>query len=198
MNSGGVQYLQSGGTAQATTLNNGGVEQVQSGGTAIGTLISAGGSEVVSAGGTASAATVFSGGNLTVNAGASVAGGLPYPGGTAFVAGSVAAGQTLGICRHRRGSGARQPRGLRRHDQRLHCGRPDRPVQLRPRRWPRLRGRPLGSRQWSFTEAANLTSGTLTVTDGPQQAQLTLLGNYSTGSFALSNDGAGGILAKHT
>jgi autotransporter passenger strand-loop-strand repeat protein len=45
-----------------------------------------------------------------------------------------------------------------------------------------------------FTEAAGNTSGTLTVTDGTHVANLTLLGQYSTASFGLSNDGHGGTM----
>jgi hypothetical protein len=42
--------------------------------------------------------------------------------------------------------------------------------------------------------AANNTSGTLTVTDGVDTLNLTLLGQYSTASFKLSSDGHGGTL----
>ena len=38
----------------------------------------------------------------------------------------------------------------------------------------------------SFTEAQNHLSGTLTVTNGTQTANLTLLGQYSTGNFHLT------------
>jgi trimeric autotransporter adhesin len=47
-----------------------------------------------------------------------------------------------------------------------------------------------------FTEAANNTSGTLTVTDGAHTANLTLLGQYSAANFSLSSDGNGGTLIK--
>jgi hypothetical protein len=49
---------------------------------------------------------------------------------------------------------------------------------------------------WSFTEAASLTSGTLSVVDGVQSASLSLLGNYVTSDFALSNDKHGGTFVK--
>jgi autotransporter passenger strand-loop-strand repeat protein len=45
-----------------------------------------------------------------------------------------------------------------------------------------------------FTEAANNTSGTLTVTDGSHTANLTLLGQYATANFSLASDGHGGTL----
>jgi hypothetical protein len=46
----------------------------------------------------------------------------------------------------------------------------------------------------SFTQGAG--SGILTVTDGGQQARLTLLGDYATSNFALSTDNAGGTFVK--
>ena len=52
-----------------------------------------------------------------------------------------------------------------------------------------------GSTQ-TYTEAASHTSGTLSVVNGGNQANLTLLGSYVTSNFALSNDGAGGTLVK--
>ena len=48
----------------------------------------------------------------------------------------------------------------------------------------------------SFTEAANLLSGTLSVHDGGLSASLTLLGKYVTGDFGLSTDGHGGSFVK--
>ncbi|HKF07248.1 MAG TPA: hypothetical protein VKB89_00765, partial [Xanthobacteraceae bacterium] len=46
----------------------------------------------------------------------------------------------------------------------------------------------------SFAEAANNSSGTLTVTDGTHTANLTLLGQYSAAMFSLSSDGQGGTI----
>ena len=49
-----------------------------------------------------------------------------------------------------------------------------------------------------YTEASNHTSGTLAVTDGTHTADITLLqqyaGQYSTGTFKLSDDGQGGTM----
>lgn len=42
------------------------------------------------------------------------------------------------------------------------------------------------------------SSGTLQMTAGGQHAWLTLLGNYTSGGFALAGDGAGGTLVKFT
>jgi hypothetical protein len=52
-------------------------------------------------------------------------------------------------------------------------------------------------REWSvmsFTEAASNLSGTLTVTDGVNTANITLLGQYMAGQFTLASDGHGGTL----
>jgi hypothetical protein len=49
---------------------------------------------------------------------------------------------------------------------------------------------------FSYTEAANLLSGTLGVHDGGLTANLTLLGKYVTSDFALSTDGHGGSFVK--
>ena len=51
-----------------------------------------------------------------------------------------------------------------------------------------------GTETSSFAEAANNTSGTLTVVDGGIQAQLTLAGSYVTSNFTLATDSAGGTL----
>jgi hypothetical protein len=48
----------------------------------------------------------------------------------------------------------------------------------------------------TFTEAGNHHSGTLTVTNGSETANLTLLGVYSTANFTLSRDSYGGTLVK--
>jgi hypothetical protein len=50
----------------------------------------------------------------------------------------------------------------------------------------------------SFTEAANNAGGTLTVTNGDQRADLTLLGTYATSNFDLASDGAGGTQVGFT
>ena len=44
----------------------------------------------------------------------------------------------------------------------------------------------------TFTEASVHLSGTLTVTDGTHTANLTLLGQYSTGDFSLSKESGTG------
>jgi hypothetical protein len=44
----------------------------------------------------------------------------------------------------------------------------------------------------SFTQAAGNASGTLTVSDGINTANITLLGQYSTAQFTKASDGHGG------
>ncbi|HEX3972483.1 MAG TPA: hypothetical protein VHX19_14230, partial [Stellaceae bacterium] len=46
----------------------------------------------------------------------------------------------------------------------------------------------------TFAEAGNNLSGTLTVTDGTNTANLTLLGQYSTANFNVHTDGGAGTL----
>jgi len=50
----------------------------------------------------------------------------------------------------------------------------------------------------SFTEAANNLSGTLTVTDGVQTANLALLGQYTASEFVMAGDGLGGTAITFT
>ncbi|HUO11923.1 MAG TPA: hypothetical protein VMU37_04120, partial [Caulobacteraceae bacterium] len=50
----------------------------------------------------------------------------------------------------------------------------------------------VGAAEATFVENAGGTSGVLTVTDGSNTAQITLLGNYSTSKFVTSSDGHGG------
>jgi hypothetical protein len=46
----------------------------------------------------------------------------------------------------------------------------------------------------AFTEAPGSTSGTLTVSDGANTANITLLGQYVAGNFTKQSDGNGGTL----
>ena len=55
---------------------------------------------------------------------------------------------------------------------------------------------PATSLAWAAN--ADHTGGTLTVDDGFQSANLTLLGNYTAASFAFASDGHGGTLVTGT
>jgi autotransporter passenger strand-loop-strand repeat protein len=167
--SGGAQVVY--GAAAGTTLASGGIQDVFSGGVASSTSIDSGGYEYVAAGGAVSGATI-SGGTLELTAGA-IDGGAPITfatsgGGTlrlddAAVFGGLIAG----------------------------FGEPDL-IDLSDVVY-RATSIPLEQKtSVTFTEAANNTSGTLTVTDGLHTANLTLLGQYVTAQFTLASDGHGG------
>ena len=47
---------------------------------------------------------------------------------------------------------------------------------------------------WTQLVSGGAGSGTLTVTSGSHVANITLIGQYATGNFKLSNDGGGGTL----
>jgi hypothetical protein len=55
-----------------------------------------------------------------------------------------------------------------------------------------------GGTKASFTEAANFDSGTLTVTDGTQTANIQLFGEYIASEFVAASDGHGGTLITFT
>jgi len=55
-----------------------------------------------------------------------------------------------------------------------------------------------GTEKVSFAEAANLVSGTLTLTNGTSQAHLTLLGTYNASAIVLANDDNGFTLLTHS
>jgi autotransporter passenger strand-loop-strand repeat protein len=151
-------------------------------------VVSSGGLEFISSAGTVSGGTVISGGKITLSSGGSVLAGLTISGGTAVLSGSVAAGQMLTFA----GTGgdlalynlpnfAAQIGGFGAGDT----------IDLAGFGYG-------GGETRSFTEAAGNTSGTLSIVDGGKQAQLTLLGNYTSSDFALATDSAGGTFVKFT
>jgi autotransporter passenger strand-loop-strand repeat protein len=204
VSSGGVEFVSSGGTTSNSVLLRAGFELVSSGGVASGTVISSGGREYVYSGGidrhsiinsgglsfimsagTVSGGKLISGGSLVVSSGGIVQAGLTISGGTATISGTVGAGQTITFA----GSG-------------------DLALYNLPAFNATISGFSTGdmfdlggftysaSETRSFIEAASHTSGTLTVTDGGQSANLTLLGSYATSNFVLSNDLHGGTFVK--
>ena len=165
---GGFQIVESGGTAIGTTIS-GGTEYVSSGGTAISTRINSGGLEVVSAGGIASGTTI-NGGMLEVASGGSTGSG-PI---TFANAGGIL---RLDDSQHFHGliAGFASPSGV---TEEIDLG----DIVFSKRTHA------------TFKEDKNHLSGTLTVTDGTHTANLTLLGQYSTGNFSLASDGHGGTV----
>ncbi len=160
---GGVLYVQAGGAESGAVVASAGLERVQSGGTATGTLLTSGGLEVVSAGGVAAGVTI-SGGTFEVKSGGST--------GAAPVTFATSGGGILQL------------------DDLIHYGglvagfgKPD------------LFDLPdilfiSGTTSATWTQSGT-SSGTLAVTDGINTANITLLGQYMTANFHVSNDGHG-------
>ena len=179
--SGGTQYDH--GVTSDTTISKGGTEDVFSGGAADVSQVY--GSEVVSSGGSVYGNTVHSGGALTVSSGGSVTGGLTISGGYAGISGAVASGQEIRFA----GTGDLAFYDLAAFHATIGGYSTGDEFDLG--------GFAFGAGETrSFAENAAHTGGTLSVTDGSQHASLTLLGNYATGDFALSNDLHGGTFVK--
>jgi autotransporter passenger strand-loop-strand repeat protein len=162
----------------------GGDEFILAGGHASAATVS-GGFEVISSGGSTDGAVIDAGGGLIVYAGGGIGASLTLAGGVAYIGGPIGAGSTVTFS----GSGGRlvldDPASFAGHIAGLNL--PSQLVDLSGFAYSSAETR-------SWTEAANNTSGTLTVTDGAKTATLTLLGSYVTSNFTLSSDGAGGTL----
>jgi autotransporter passenger strand-loop-strand repeat protein len=204
VNSGGFA-LANGGILIATTVNNGGSELVFNGGATTDTIVNAGGVEVVYSasldvaatvggtqivlsGGTASGADITAGGFELVESGGTTLGAL-IDGGVLEVQGGGSTGD-LPVSFTKNGgdlqldfsqfftgtiAGFASPAAVTEE------------IDLRDIGFD-------ATTKLSFVEAAGGTSGTLTVTDGTNTANLTLLGQYSTANFSLASDGNGGTI----
>jgi autotransporter passenger strand-loop-strand repeat protein len=178
---GGAQTVY--GVTSDTTILKGGAETILSGGHDYYGHVY--GSELVSSGGSVYSDTVYSGGVLTISPGGSVTGGLTISGGTAAISGAVAAGQQV----HFSGSGDLALYDLAAFHAKIGGYSTGDEFDLG--------GFAHSARETrSFKEAANLTSGTLTVTAGANVTSLTLLGSYVTSDFGLSADGHGGTFVR--
>jgi len=181
---GGVETVEAGGVDSGAVVSLGGRLVISSGGLAVGDAVRGGGAEIVKSGGVVSAAGVSGGGELNVSAGGIVSGGLVMSGGTVILAGSAASGQTLSftstavaVLELNNLSGfAAAIAGMTTSNQKLDLG-----------------GFAYSSSE-SVAWSQSGTSGTLTVTDGAQVANLTLIGAYTTSNFVLSDDGHGGTI----
>ena len=167
------------GVTSGSVLLSGGVETVYARARASGSAIR-GGREVVHSGGMAIAATV-SAGTLIVWSGGAIEGGLAILRGQAILSGTMAAGQTVtfagsaGVLELDNLAGFNAKiSGLTTSSQKIDIG-----------------GFAFSASE-SATWAQSGTSGTLTVTDGANVANLTLIGTYTNSSFNLSDDGHGG------
>ena len=164
---------------------SGGQLYVSSGGVDSGAILSSGGLAIVYSGGSIKGATVMSGATLTVSSGSFASGGLTLSGGTANISGSTAnpmsfAGTGGDLALYNLAGFASTIGGFAAGD-----------------------AIDLGGFVYSsgevlaFAENGAHTQGLLTVADGAQVAKLTLLGNYTSSDFTLSNDGHGGTFVKH-
>jgi len=142
---------------------------VETGGIASGTMVNVGGLEYVSSAGIASGTTI-NGGKLEVASGGSTGSGAV----TFTSAGGIL---ELDDSQHFHGliAGFASPKGVIEE------------IDLQDISFGK-------KTKVSFNEAKNHLSGTLTVTDGTHMANLTLLGQYSTGMFSLASDGHGGTI----
>jgi autotransporter passenger strand-loop-strand repeat protein len=162
---GGNQYIRTSATASATVVDSGGNLFVYSGATATGTTIASGGLAYVAGGGLASG-SVISGGTLEIAAGGSV--------GSSGVSFADGAAGTLQL------DGAESFTGLV-----AGFGKPD-ALDLRD-----IAFGSSTSLSWTQVDAH---SGTLTVTDGVNTANITLLGHHMATQFVAASDNHGGTV----
>ncbi|WP_227481679.1 autotransporter outer membrane beta-barrel domain-containing protein, partial [Escherichia coli] len=94
INSGGYQYVSSGGSATSTTINSSGNQYVSSGGSATSTTINSGGNQYVSSGGSATSTTINSGGNQYVSSGGRATSTTINSGGNQYVSSGGSATST--------------------------------------------------------------------------------------------------------
>ena len=177
VDTGGILTIASGGIDNSTILSDG-IAIVSFGGTDLSTQISGGEQNVY---GTAGYATVFGGGIQTVEGGG-IASGTTLDGGTEIVASGGAVGGTTTFV----GSGelildqsstfGGTISGLSNIYEKLD-----------------LADISFGSTT-SMTYSGNTLSGTLTVTDGTNIANLQLIGDYTISSFTSASDGNGGTV----
>jgi autotransporter passenger strand-loop-strand repeat protein len=155
------------GTAEDTTINSGGTQDIKAGGLAVGSVLD-GGSGYVESGGTAYSTTI-SAGTLEVESGGAVNGGVAFTAGGNGTLRLDASADFL--------PDSVSIAGLARGD-RLDLA----DIAFGPQTTV------------AFTEAANGTSGTLSVSDGTHTANLLLIGQYAAGNFGLTSDSHGGAM----
>jgi autotransporter passenger strand-loop-strand repeat protein len=209
IDSGGADYVYSGGAASGTQVS-GGVEFVETGGTASGThaaqgaqavygaatgaVLASGGIQDVYAGGLASGTSIGSGGAEYVLSGAAFNGATISGGMLELAKGAINRGAAITF--------AAAAGGTLRLDDSVHFtglvagfGKPDL-LDLSDVAFRTISSPFMLKTTVSFKEAANNTSGTLTVSDGAHTANLTLLGQYVSAQFSLASDGHGGTLVS--
>jgi autotransporter passenger strand-loop-strand repeat protein len=203
LHSGGIETIGVQGSAVGTVLSGGyefdygpgsgtrvlsGGHLIVEGGDAVGSVISSGGGEVVSRGGSATSPTVSAGGTLVVTSNGWLSSGLIVHGGTAIIDGPTTP-QTQPIVSFAGGSGVLELGDLSVFDAAISgLEAPNEKVDLVGFAYSTT-GETVS---WSQSGA----SGTLTVNDGSDIANLTLIGAYVTSDFDVFADGNGGTDIK--
>jgi autotransporter passenger strand-loop-strand repeat protein len=188
--SSGHEYVSSGAIASGTVLAAGGRENVVAGGSAVGTTVSSGGAEIVSSGGVVLGTTVLSGGQEIVSMGGqafvvSGAGNDTIANGGYLELGSGVQGAvsftgsagTLVLDASVTFSGTIAG---------LSASVPNDTIDLRD----------ISISGVTSSYIGNASSGVLTVSGGGNSASLNLIGNFTSSSFHLSNDGSGHVLVS--
>ena len=204
LTSGAVQIVSSGGIAGGTIVESGAVESAVSGGQAYSEIISSGGIVVVSSGGSAGAAVLDGGYELVASGG--IVSGATISGGTLEVASGGAIAHSVvefagaGTLQLDGGTGSGWlVAGFNTGDQ----------IDFRDIAFTggttSTRGKKGATGEVTFAETAINVSGTLTVTDGVNTANVTLLDQYTAGyfeytaaNFTAASDGHGGTLITYT
>ena len=194
--SGGIESIAGGAKANGTVLYAGyeydyghasgtivrfkGEEMVEAGGVTTASVISAGGREIVQAGGVANGATVSAGGELLLSSGAEFYGALGIAGGKAVISGAMGWSQSVNFG----SSGVLQLENPADFHAKV-SGMSDAAQQIDLAGFADSASERL---YWAQTG----TSGTLSVVDGAETAQLMLVGTYAKSDFHLATDGNGG------
>jgi len=204
LSGGGEEVVSSGGTTTFTTVDSGAEEIVSSGGAATGSIISSGGIVVVSSGGSAGAAVLDGGYELVASGG--IVSGATISGGTLEVASGGAIAHSVvefagaGTLQLDGGTGSGWlVAGFNTGDQ----------IDFRDIAFTggttSTKGKKGATGEVTFAETAINVSGTLTVTDGVNTANVALLDqytgaelDYTAANFTSASDGHGGTLVTFT
>jgi autotransporter passenger strand-loop-strand repeat protein len=190
---GGTEYLLSG-IDTSTGIGSGGLEYVESGGTAIRTAIHRGGELIVSSGGVADATTIDSGGLELVESGG-IANGAQINGGATLEFAASDTGITQDVGFGNVGSGiatlkfdatATTNAGLVYDGVISGFNAPTDEIDLA--------GLGFVSGQTTATSVLSGSDTILAITNGTQTVALTLAGNHTSDVFAVTSDGSGGTM----
>jgi len=198
LTSGAVQIVSSGGIAGGTIVESGAVESAVSGGQAYSEIISSGGIVIASGSGTLAGNMVVDGGyelvesgailteNVTISAGTFELGSGGLVSGNGVVEANFAGGGMMVLDTPANFTNA-VVAGFGTGDQ-IDFGNIGFTAGTTSTKGKK------GGKEVTFTEAASNMSGTLTVTDGVNTANITLLGQYMAANFTAASDGHGGTI----